>query len=251
MTSPRRLAALLAALALSACAHGPSAKERKTAEIHSDLGLEALQKGQAQDALREFDKALAADPDMPEAHLGRGLVLEYAFNRLKEAEAEYRKALAARPNYPEAQNNLGQLLARTGRPEESLQLFDDALSNAFYREPWVARCNKGQALHRMGRTDEGLAEMRSCLTIAPRYCGGHRELGRILLADGKVKEGLDELGAYVRHCDQVVDAHHQLGLGRMKAGDLAGAKASFERCVELAKGGPAGDACQQSLDLLK
>ncbi|MBK9518835.1 MAG: tetratricopeptide repeat protein [Anaeromyxobacter sp.] len=253
MTSATRsaLLAVLASAALAACGHTLSAKAQKTAEIHHDLGLEALQKGQAQDALREFDTALQSDPDMPEAHLGRGLVLEYAFSKLKDAEAEYRKALAVRPAYPEAHNNLGQLLARTGRPEEALASFDEALANTFYREPWVARCNKGQALHRMGRRDEGLTELRACLGIAPRYCAGHRELGRILLGDGKVKEALDELGAYVRHCEQVVDAHQQLGLARMKAGDLPGARASFERCLELAKGTPAGDGCQQSLELLR
>lgn len=246
-----RTTAALAALLLSACAHGPSAKAQKTAEIHHDLGLEALQRGQAPDALREYDAALQADPDMPEAHLGRGLVLEYGFGKLKEAEAEYRRALELKPSYSDAHNNLGQLQARTGRYDEALKSFDEALASTFYREPWVARCNKGQALYRMGRRDDGLAELRACLTIAPRYCAGRRELGRILLSDGKLKEALEELTSYARDCDKVVDAHQQLGQARMKAGDLEGARTSFERCVELAKGAPSGDECRKSLELLQ
>ncbi len=246
-----RHAAALAALLLAACAHGPSAKAQKTAEIHHDLGLEAMQKGSPPDALREFDAALEADPAMPEAHLGRGLVLEYAFGRVKEAEAEYRRAIEVRPAYSEAHNNLGQLLARTGRGEEALKAFDEALASPFYREPYVARCNKGLTLHRLGRRDEGLAELKACLGLAPRYCAGRRELGRLHLADGRLKEALEELGAYARDCDKVVDAHQQLGLARMKAGDLAGAKASFEKCLELAKGAPGGDECRRSLELLQ
>lgn len=246
-----RHAAPLAALLLAACAHGPSAKEQKTAEIHHDLGLEALQKGSAPDALREFDLALQADPRMPEARLGRGVVLEYGLDRPKEAEAEYRKAIDLRPNYSEAHNNLGQLLARTGRWTEALEQFDDALASPFYREPWVARCNKGLALHRMGRKEDGLAELRTCLAMAPRYCAGRRELGRLHLAEGRLKEAVEELGTYARDCDKVVDAHLQLGQARMKAGDLPGAKASFERCLELAKGAPSGDECRKSLELLQ
>ena len=247
----RSAPALAALLTLAACATGPSAKQLKAAEIHHDLALEAMQKGQVPDALREYDSALENDPRMPEAHLGRGLVMEYGLGRLKEAEAEYRRAIELRPAYSEAHNNLGQLLARTGRHEEALREFDEALSSAFYREPWVARCNKGQALYRVGRKAEGISELKGCLGLAPRYCAGRRELGRILLGEGKVKEGLDELGAYARDCDKVADAHLQLGLARMKAGDVPGARASFERCQELARGGPAGDECRRSLELLQ
>jgi type IV pilus biogenesis/stability protein PilW len=246
-----RLAATAATLLLAACAHGPSAKAAKTAEIHHDLAVEALQKGAPQDALREFDLALEADPAMPEAHMGRGLVMEYGFGRLKEAEAEYRRAIQVRPAYSEAHNNLGQLLARTGRYDEAIQSFDEALSSAFYREPWVARCNKGQALYRAGRQADGLTELRSCLTVAPRYCAGRRELGRILLGEGKLKEALEEFGTYARDCDKSVDAHQQLAQARMKAGDLPGARASFERCLELAKGAPSGDECRKGLELLQ
>jgi hypothetical protein len=51
--------AVAAALSL-ACAHGASSKERHTAEIHHDLGVEALRNGRPHDAIREFDAAVAA-----------------------------------------------------------------------------------------------------------------------------------------------------------------------------------------------
>ncbi|WP_242395307.1 tetratricopeptide repeat protein [Anaeromyxobacter oryzisoli] len=245
--------AVLAAAVLAtlpACAHGPSAKERRTAEIHHDLGVEALRAGKAPDALKEFDDALEANPRFPEAHLGRGLVLELAFGRLDEAEREYRRAIELVPNYSEAHNDLGQLLAKTGRWDDALKEFDAALDNMLYKEPWVARCNRGQALYRRGSRAEGLAEMRACLEIAPAYCDGRRELGRVLLQDGKVKDAIDELEAYARACERRADAHQQLGLARMKAGDVAGARAAFERCKELGEGAAAGEECRRSLNLL-
>ena len=213
--------------------------------------LEALQKGSPQDALREYDLALESDPAMPEAHMGRGLVMEYGFGRLKEAEAEYRQALQLRPAYSEARNNLGQLLARTGRYEEALQAFDEALSSAFYREPWVARCNRGQALYRMGRREDGLAEFKTCLGVAPRYCAGRLEYGRLLLGEQKLKPALEEFATVARDCDKWVEAHRQLAQARMKAGDVPGARASFERCLELSRGAPSGDECRRGLEMLQ
>jgi len=244
------LAATLAALA-AACAHGPSARERQSAEIHHDLGVEALNAGRAPDALREFDAALAIDDRFVEAHLGRGLVLEYGFGKLAEAEQAYRRAIEVRPGYPEALNNLGQLLARTGRSDEAIRAFDEALGNMLYKEPWVARCNKGQALYRAGRRDEGLAELKGCLAVAPAFCQGRRELGRILLGEGKVKEAIAELQVYARACERTADAHYQLGLAHMRAGDAAAARERFQRCEELDPNGTVGIDCRRSLELLQ
>ena len=248
---PLLLAALLVLPLLQGCAHGASSKAMKTAEIHHDLAVEALRRGQPQDAMREYDLALESDPDMPEAHHGRGLVLELGFGRLREAEAEYRRAIELKPAFSEAQNSLGQLLAKSGRYDEALRSFDGALESTFYREPWVARCNKGLTLHRMGRRDEGYADLRNCLSIAPRFCFGRRELGRLLLGEGKTKEALVELERYATDCASAADAHYQLGLGRMKAGDLPGAREQFERCETLAGADAPGEECRKSRLLLE
>jgi Tfp pilus assembly protein PilF len=245
---PTTLAALAAAAL--ACVH-TSAGDRHNAEVHHDLAVEALKQGRAQDALKEYDQALALDDRFPEAWYGRGLVLDFSFGKPQEAEQDYRRAIQLRPAYSEAHNALGQLLAKTGRYPEALAEFDLALDNMLYKEPYVARCNKALVLYRMGRKDEGIAELRSTLQVAPTFCKGRRELGRILLDEGKPKEALDELSAYARWCDKVPDAHLQLGLARMRVGDVRGAKESFERCRDLGSGTPDGEECRRSLTLLE
>lgn len=241
----------LATATLLACAHGPSSKERRSAEIHHDLGVDALRTGRFPEALREFDAALAIDDGFAEAHRGRALVLDLGFGRSPEAEKEYRRALALRPGFSEVHNDLGQLLARTGRYEAAIAEFDAALDSMLYKEPYVARCNKGIAMYRMGNREGGIAELRACLAVAPTFCKGRRELGRVLLEENKLREALDELGAYARWCEKVPDAHLQLGLARMKAGDVAGAREEFERCRDVGNGTAEGEECRRSLTLLE
>lgn len=250
----RRLAAVplwVGLSALAACAHGPSAKEKESAEIHYNLGTDALRNGRAQDALREYDEAIKLDDRFADAHMGRGLVLEVAFGRDAEAEREYRRALELRPGYSEARNNLGQLLARNGRLEEALREFDGALQNMLYKEPWVARCNKGQALWRMGKKDEGLAEFRSCLNQAPRFCQGHRELGRLWLSDGKAREALEEFTEYARTCERAPDAWYQLGLAYLRAGDADKARQALDKCLSLGAEGALADDCRRAREPLR
>jgi len=247
----RARAAAAVLLALAACAHTPTTRERETAVIHNDLAVDAMRAGRAQEALREYDEALKANDGLAEAHLGRGLVLELAFSRTDEAEAEYRRALQLKPSFPEAHNNLGQLLARTGRPDEALKEFDAALAQMLYREPWVARCNKGQVLWRMGRKADGASEMRACLQGQPRYCAGWRELGRLQLADGQAQEAVASFEQYVATCDKTADAHQQLGLALLKAGKADRAREEFGRCAELAEGTELGADCRRSRERLQ
>ena len=244
-------AATCLAATLLACAHAPSGRDRRSAEIHHDLGVEAIRGGRPTEALKELDEALRLDPDFAEAHRARGLVLEFGFDKLDGAEAEFRRALALKRDYPEASNDLGQVLARTGRWDEALRRFDDALQDMTYREPWVARCNKGQALWEMGRRVAGRAELQACVASAPTYCAGHREFGRLLLGAGEVKDAIEELSAYARICATAPDAHYQLGLARMKDGDLPGARASFEQCLKLAGETAVGEECRHARDLLQ
>ncbi len=242
-------APLLLALAL-ACAHAPSKRDREAAVIHNDLGSEALRGGRMQEALKEYDESLRLDDGLAEAHLGKGVVLEY-FSRLEGAEAEYRRAIQLKPGLPEAHNNLGRLLARTGRLEEAIAEFDAATSMMLYREPWVARCNKGGALWQLGRREEGISELRACVALQPRYCEGWRELGRLQLMEGRAREAVASLEQYAKVCDKFADAHQQLGVALLKAGMVDRAREAFARCASLGEGTPVGAECQRSRDQLQ
>jgi type IV pilus biogenesis/stability protein PilW len=245
----RPIAAAL--LVACACAGSPSQKDMERAEIHYNLGAEALRANRAQDALKEFDEALAADEQFADAHLGRGLVMEYGYGKLDEAEKEYRRAIQLRPAFPEAHNNLGQLLAKRGRLSDAVAEFDLALSSMLYKEPYIARCNKGEALYRLGRHDEGIAELTTCLRLNPRYCLGQRMLGRIHLDEGRPKKALEAFDKYAQSCPGTADAWYQVGVAQLKVGDATKASDAFQRCAELAGEGDLAAECKRSREMLQ
>ncbi|HET7754612.1 MAG TPA: tetratricopeptide repeat protein [Anaeromyxobacteraceae bacterium] len=248
-----RAAAAAAAFALLAvsCSSAPSAKERERAEIHYNLGVEALRANRLQEALKEFDEALSGDEAFADAHLGRGLVLEYGYSRLDDAEKEYRRAIELRPSYSEAHNNLGQLLAKRGRLPEAVAEFDAALENMLYKEPYVARCNKGEALNRLGRRDEGVAELKLCLQSNPSYCFGYRTLGLVRMDEGNGAAAVDAFEKYSQHCPQSADAWLQLGLANLRAGNAQKARDAFEKCESAGKLGDVADECRRRRAVLQ
>ena len=247
-----RVALLALALALvtgPACAHGPSKKDRDAAEIHYQLGAEALRSGRREEAMRELDEAVAKDPQHAAAHLGRGIVLQL-HERNPEAEEAYRRALAINPRLPDAHNALGQLLAQTGRLEAALPEFDAALAEITYQQAFLARCNKGQALAALGRAAEGVVELRACLAQAPRFCRGHRELGRVELEQGHTREALAAFQRYGELCGNEPDPWFQLGLLHLKLGDSDKARDAFERCAAMPEG-PVVAECRGKAEALR
>jgi hypothetical protein len=82
---------------------------------------ERLAAGDAAGAGNLVDRAIAIDPDCARTHLLKGKV-HAALRRLSDAESEYRRALALEPESPDARYALATVLAATGRRGEALAI---------------------------------------------------------------------------------------------------------------------------------
>ncbi len=84
---------------------------RHAVEVTDDnLGTVLGQRGQLDDAIRQFREAIRLKPDHANAHCNLGLALDKT-GRTDEAMREFREALRLKSSYPEAQNNLARALA--------------------------------------------------------------------------------------------------------------------------------------------
>jgi protein O-GlcNAc transferase len=97
----------------------------RNAELHSEFG-DALQTlGQFQLAAAAYAKALEIDPGLTRAWYAAGCS-ENARREYVSACACFEKALAQIPDWPPALHNLGQALYRLGQTDQSIDLFRQA-----------------------------------------------------------------------------------------------------------------------------
>ena len=87
--------------------------------VHLNLGVLALEAGEAEEAAAYFAEAVRLDPAYVEAWSNLGLVQLQHLGRLDEAEASLQRALAARPGFLDALTNLGMLRHDQGRFKEA------------------------------------------------------------------------------------------------------------------------------------
>ena len=131
--------------------------------------------------------ALACTAQNPIAHDNLGVALA-GRGEIDEAIAHYRKALEIKPDYVGAHNNLAVELAGHGRVDEAIVHYRKALEI----KPACAEAhsNLGLALAGRGRVDEAIVHYRKALEIKPDYVKAHYNLGLILAGRGQVDEAI-------------------------------------------------------------
>ncbi len=157
------------------------------AEAHNDLGALLAQAGDIDGAIARFRLALATTPDYPDAlnNLGYALLLT---GRDQEARPLYERALALQPDFPEALNNLGLLLGRSG---------DLTNAERYFREALTRRADYGDAANNLalvlvarGQADAAVTLLDDLLARAPQFENAYVTLARLHLSAGRTADGL-------------------------------------------------------------
>ena len=114
-------------------------RDREAARLFA-MGAEHQRAGRLEEAIPEYTRALALNPNLSEAYNNLGVVLR-GTGRPEAAVACYRRAIALRPRNGSSYTNLGNVLRDLGRSQAAVASHQQAV----YLEP-----NNPNALHNLG-----------------------------------------------------------------------------------------------------
>lgn len=185
--------------------------------------------GQPQDALKNFDQAIAADPDFADAHGGRAGVL--AETQPREALAAFDRALALNPRSVPDLINRGGLLVKLRRPREALADFDRAMTLAPHDSRLLL--NRAGALALLERFEEADAIYDEVIGVEPKLALAYARKGLAVKAMGRFAEARELIER--AHAMDGDDATTAYALGRLllQTGDWKNAWPLFERRAAL------------------
>jgi tetratricopeptide (TPR) repeat protein len=144
------------------------------ADYHSELGTLLLERGQVNEAIAHFQKALALQPDNAGAHNNLGLALGKQ-GQTDEAIRQYQEAIRLTPDHPETHNNLGLALDKQGQTDEAVRQYQEAIRlNPAHAN---AHKNLGNAFARKSQTDEAILQYQEVIRLKPDDADAHNNLG--------------------------------------------------------------------------
>ena len=138
-----------------------------------------------------------------------------------EAIAQYGKALEITPGLLRAHYNLGTILARKGEKEKAIMQFREALE--INPNDAEVHNNLGAALFEMGGREEAIAQYRAALQIKPEYRDALKNLGTALFEKGEREEAIAQYRKALQIKPDDADACNKLGTALCQKGDLDGA----------------------------
>ena len=182
-------------------------------------GLDARARGRVDWALTLLRRAAEAEPERADILCDLGNALK-AVGRHAEAVACHEAVVALAPDAAPAHANLGAALNAAGDHEAAIACYRRALA----RWPQHAELhfNLGGALAAARRFADAAASYRAALDFQPDHARARVSLGAVLRDQGKLDEAIAALRVAVTRAPADADAHWNLALALLMAGDDAG-----------------------------
>jgi tetratricopeptide (TPR) repeat protein len=197
---------------------------------HKNLGLAYRQGGQRSNAIREYSDALRINPEISDAHLELANLLAES-GSTDAAIAQFEEAGRRDPNNAAIPFDLGLTLLDAGRAAASIGQFESALR----RDPAhvEARTALGNALASLGRTGEAIEQYTEALRRNPDAAETHNNLANALAKFGKNAEAIEHYRDALRVKPDYVEAADNLGLLLTQLNRLPEAIESFQLALRI------------------
>jgi type IV pilus assembly protein PilF len=158
-------------------------KRTRLIDTNVQLANGYLQRGELEFAKERLDKALAAEPNHPQAN-NMMAVLQWRLKDYPAAERHFRNAVSHKED-PDAQNNFGVFLCERDRIEEAETWFKRAVANPRYETPALAYENAGICFFKAKAIPKAEGYFREALRVDPRLPTSLYHMARVSYEAGR------------------------------------------------------------------
>ena len=196
---------------------------------YSNLGSFLTARGNTNEAIADFRKALELWPDQSKDHnnLGKALIQQ---GRVAEAMVEFQAASRISPNDPDGESNLGAALLQQGNSQEAIWHLRQAVEK-FPRHA-QARINLGNALLRTGNADGAIAEYEKTLELPFDHAESEYSIASALRQKGDLESAIIHYRKAVELRPDYANAHNNLGNALRQQGQIKDAVREYEAALK-------------------
>jgi tetratricopeptide (TPR) repeat protein len=194
------------------------------------IGSLLLERRRYSEAVREFAKAVIANPKDPAAHRMLG-VAYYWSGQVDQAEQEFKESLRLDPSAAQSYLLLGIVYAWKGDVQASYEAFQKSAQLDPNRAD--IQMNLGSVEETLGKIPEAMAHFRRAVALDPGHPLYHFQLGMLYRRLGRDEEAVESLQSAIKKFPGYQDAILELGAAYERMGRLEEALDMFKRAVKI------------------
>ena len=195
-----------------------------------DRGSEHYKKGQYDQAIVFYNKAVEINPEYDQAYFGRGLVYQ-SKKELDLALSDYSKAIEMNPNYSEAYNNRGSIYWNKGNQNQAFSDYDKAIE--LNPQNAQAYSNRGLAFLDRKEFDKALTDYNKSIELNPENSTAFNNRGTIFHKKNSHDKALSDFSRALEIDPKYDAAYYNRGLSYHSKGELDRAIADYTKAIEL------------------
>lgn len=183
-------------------------------EANYNLGNVYTNLGRYDDAIQAYQQAVKLKPDFADVYYNLGNA-NLTLRRYQEAIEAYRQAIKFKQNFADAYFNLGSAYLDLGYYQEAIEAYRQLLRMTPDSAPDLPEIysNLSVAYYKQGRYQEAIESLKEAVKIEPDYTDAHANLGIIYLAAGDKDSAIEEYNILKKlgapQADQLYNMIHQ------------------------------------------
>jgi tetratricopeptide (TPR) repeat protein len=208
--------------------HKPTVKDQ--AEEHYNLGMVYGREQKFDQAIREYNQALAFQPDHLMAHFNIAFLYQQE-NKIEEAEEKYQEVIKLLPQAALAYNNLGLIYEQKGDQLKAEELY--AQASRFHPLLPDPLYNLGNIYAKEGKYPQAMEKFDSCLKVDPTYYKAYNGMGDLYYRSGETDRAIAFFQKAIKIQPDYEVAHNNLGTAYIKKGLRQKAFSEFEEAIKI------------------
>jgi len=198
---------------------------KNSPETHFNMGSILHRLGRSNEAKISYEKAIGLKSDFLNAYFNLGLVFQNLRN-YKKAIENYKKAIELKPDFHEAIGAIGTAFQAQGELDEAIEQYKKALSiQADARNHF----NLAAGFRNKGLLDEAIEQFEKSLSFNENNSETLTSLGNALWHKGKTEEGLKKLNKAIEINPNHPEANYNLAVFLSDNNELEKALDHYQR----------------------
>ena len=200
------------------------------AEPYCNRGIAYRKKGDHDQAIQDFDKAIALKPDDAEAYNNRGVTYGEKGDH-DQAIQDYDKAIDLNPDDAGAYYNRGVTYGEKGDLDRAIQDFDKAIDlKPDYAEAYN---NRGVAYRKKDEHARAIQDYDKAVALKPDAAEAYSNRGIAYGEKGDHDQAIQDYGKAIDLKPDDAEAYQNRGLAYVRQGEFARAIQDFDKAIEL------------------